>query len=825
MLVCSLAIWRASQLLADDPSNEAIDFFESKIRPLLLHRCVECHGESEPEGELNLTSKTGLNRGGTLGPVVVPGKPKESLLISAINHDEFLKMPPKEKLPTSELVLLSKWVSMGAPWPAANSKANTSEPLRKDASDTESKLEQVEFTEEQKSFWAYQPLQRPKPPNVHDADWSRSPIDAFVSEKLQAHGLEPAKPASKRDLIRRATYDLIGLPPTEDEIVSFLADESMNAFSTIVDRLLASPRYGEKWARHWLDVARFADSNGLDENIAYANAFRYRDYVISSFNQDKPYDRFVQEQIAGDLLESDQDHGSVQADSYDRFAATGFLAIGAKMLAEDDPLKMQMDIIDEQVSTVCQAFMGMTIGCARCHDHKYDPIPTADYYALAGIFKSTKTMENHKVVARWFERPLASPMEIEVMRKIDIEIDTVNASIAKLNEECRARHSPPLADSKSDIKSLYSEPEKLQFAGFEAALAEIKGRRPNPPMAMGVTEAQPEDLKIHLRGSHLVFGKLAKRRFPQILTSTNAVPIRDTASGRLELAQWMTSPDHPLTSRVFVNRVWHWHFKRGIVSSVDNFGLLGQKPTHPELLDWLANHFVDNNWSIKHLHRTIMLSQTYQMGSQYLARATEIDPENEYRWQFQRRRLTGEEIRDSIVEVGAGLDTSMYGTLMKVKNHTYVNSTGAGEVLDYANARRSIYLPVIRSGMFEVLQTLDFPDSAMSSGERQTSTAAPQALLMMNSDLVHEQTQAIAKQLVNTSMDDGQRISYAYRRVLKRTPNTDEMGAAMAFLDNVRSYLVKSVKGEISTAQESEILYWQGLCRVLISSNEFSYVE
>ncbi len=1125
MLVCWLVIWLVGELRADDPSAEAIDFFESKIRPLLLQRCVECHGDSEPEGELSLTSKNGLTRGGTLGPAVVPGKPKESLLIGAINHDAFLKMPPKDKLQTSELALLSQWVAMGAPWPAASSKEDSASP--------DKKHEQVEFTDIQKSFWAYQPLRSPQPPNVDSNDWSRSPIDAFVLQKLQAKGLEPAEPASKRDLIRRATYDLIGLPPTEDEIESFLYDESSNAFSTVVDRLLASPRYGEKWGRHWLDVARFADSNGLDENIAYANAFRYRDYVISSFNQDTPYDRFVQEQIAGDLLESNPDQSPEQAESLQRFAATGFLAIGAKMLAEDDPLKMQMDIIDEQLSTVCQAFMGMTIGCARCHDHKFDPIPTADYYALAGIFKSTKTMENYKVVAKWFERPLASPTELEVIRKFDLEIDAAKALIAKLNEDCRVRvkksiqdsianaliasiqfeefnanakdkltqgldrmdrpypvnagyglieaegfhrgnvireaenygkaigviiskeganpkaianaeydievehagryaiefryaaaerrpirllldgveispsilvettggwqpedqdwivgrqmnlspgkhvlrfeskklfphidkfaivfqnetvwpfgtepvslsragvdlgisypvlslwrnylqnirkrlnkdshgesfFSPwlgvrnakedfesmakriyselenettlrqqtppavrdaflsarpkslkefarifevvartvmandgnakdengklreellgedsPLAGPEKDIASFYSEPESVQSLEFEAMIAQIKGRRPNPPMAMGVTEAEPEDLKIHLRGSHLVFGKLVKRRFPQILVSADSASIRESASGRLELAQWMTRTDHQLTSRVIVNRVWHWHFKRGIVSSVDNFGLLGQKPTHPELLDWLASHFVANNWSIKHLHRTILLSQTYQMGTQLLARGMESDPENELRWQFQRRRLTGEETRDSIIDVGAGLDTSMYGTLMKVENHTYVNSAVAGGVLNYANPRRSIYLPVIRSGMFEVLQTLDFPDPAMSSGERQTSTAAPQALLMMNSDLVHEQTQVIAKQLANASMDDGQRINAAYRRILKRPATTAEMIAAGTFLNTAR----RNAQLVPSSADQTEISFWQGLCRVLISSNEFSYVE
>ncbi|HUP82130.1 MAG TPA: DUF1549 domain-containing protein, partial [Pirellula sp.] len=385
MLVVASLVWQPMMLRGDElseatakePSPEDIGFFEAKIRPLLLNRCVECHGDSDPESELSLESRDGLLRGGKLGPAVTPGKPKESLLISAINHDEFLKMPPKEKLPTAELVLLTKWVAMGAPWPASNSK-DAAKPLTFGKTNSEESTELASFNEEQKAFWAYQPLRWPAPSRVSSSDWTCSPIDAFVFEKLHAKGLTPSPSASKRNLLRRATYDLIGLPPTEEEIDAFLVDSSPNAFEAVIDRLLASPRYGEKWGRHWLDVARFADSNGLDENIAYANAFRYRDYVVSSFNSDVPYDRFVQEQIAGDLLEPEQTEG----DSLGRYIATGFLTIGAKMLAEDDPLKMQMDIIDEQLSTLCQAFMGMTIGCARCHDHKFDPIPTRDYYRL-----------------------------------------------------------------------------------------------------------------------------------------------------------------------------------------------------------------------------------------------------------------------------------------------------------------------------------------------------------------------------------------------------------------------------------------------------------
>ncbi len=1117
---CLLALLVGSciSLVADEPSKlidattpEGIEFFESKIRPLLHQRCIECHSDSNAESGLSLESKDGLLRGGKLGTAVSPGKPKESLLISAVNHDEFLKMPPKDKLATSDLALLTKWVAMGAPWPVVVSEKKPSAALP----GTGAEPDQVAFTSEQKSFWAYQPLRRPAlPATVNDV---RAPIDRFIYETLHAKGLMQSTTASKRDLIRRATYDLTGLPPSDEEIELFIVDSSPGAFANLLDRLLASPRYGEKWGRHWLDVARFADSNGLDENIAYANAYRYRDYVVDSLNCDKPYDRFVQEQIAGDLLPALDEKFAARSNPFDRFIATGFLSIGAKMLAEDDPVKMQMDIIDEQLSTLCQAFMGMTIGCARCHDHKFDPLPTADYYSLAGIFKSTQTMENHNVVARWFERPLANEIELEQVRTVDGEIAAAKESIKKLNDATRKRitdeirqttgsallatsqaiafarrfseqlmrglnqttepyavnggyalieaegfhrgdviretenygkdigvlisrggasaeydinveHSgryaielryaaaerrpirisidgkeiqrtaagevtgswqpesqawfvstttelspgrhvlkfeskrvfphidkfaivyqtsgawpygmepialsrsgidlgisypvlslwqaylrqksegessvapffslwsrfsaieadfetesaqllaqldtdtplknvthadlrdallaekpttlkqvarayqnaidkivatettgnaelktlrddvlggnSPLAGPKSDFERYYSADEKSTADELTTKLAEVEKSRPQFPMAMGVTESKPEDLRIHLRGSHVVLGKLVSRRFPQVLTGNDQPTIIPSSSGRLEFAEWMTRPDHPLTSRVIANRVWHWHFGRGIVPSVDNFGMLGQKPTHPELLDWLACELVENDWSLKHLHRTIMLSQTYQMSTQFQETGYEADPENELLWRFRRRRLTGEETRDSIVAVGTGLDQTMYGTLMNVANHAYVNSTGGAGTLNYNNARRSVYLPVIRSGVFDVLQTLDFPDPSMLSGERQTSTVAPQALFMMNSDLVHEQSLAIAEQLLKSPLIDAQRISAVYSQILKRQPTTVEIAAASNFIHNSGM-----------SAESTATTVWQSLCRVLISSNEFSYIE
>jgi Protein of unknown function (DUF1553)/Protein of unknown function (DUF1549)/Planctomycete cytochrome C len=1129
-------------------SQEDMAFFESKIRPLLLQRCVECHSDDNPESGLSLESRTGLMRGGKLGQAIVPTKPKESLLISAVNHDEFLKMPPKDKLATAELALLTKWVAMGAPWPEIASNSNDKKATDTTGVKADTSSDSFTFTAEQRAFWSFQPLQRPAVPQLESSDWVRSPIDSFIWQKLAAQGLAPAPPASKRDLIRRATYDLLGIPPTEDEIAAFVNDFSPHAFATVVERLLASARYGEKWGRHWLDVARYAESNGLDENIAYANAFRYRDYVVSSFNSDKRYDRFVQEQIAGDLLEADP----ADQDAYQRFVATGFQAIGAKMLAEDDPVKMQMDIIDEQLNTLCQAFMGLTMGCARCHDHKFDPIPTTDYYALAGIFKSTKTMENHKVVAKWFERPLATPAELEQIQAIDRDIESLQANLKKLQddagkrvfeelknsiadnllatvelhefeaqakerigrglqlegkaypvangyalieaegfqrggalresdsygkdigvilstgkvdfeydlevatagryaielryaakerrplrilldgvevepsaasdttsswhpdgqawflggfldlsmgkhvlrfesktalphldqmslvfqaeqawpfgeepfsltrwsskrqlyfptvslwktylddlrtqkqsddfstraaffalwsrlcntksqfsqaaaeayaelegdtplrqktptilreavlaqppitvtqlatvyqttiqrlleqdpsqadtvkkdedksepnetvpelselgrlqEELNGRRSP-LVIARKNSERFYSRDERLQSAEMTTQLAALERRRPNPPMAMGTTEADAEDLKVHLRGSHVVLGKLVSRRFPQILAGENQAPIPKSTSGRLELARWMTQPEHPLTSRVMANRVWHWHFGRGIVSSVDNFGMLGQPPSHPELLDWLACELIDSGWSIKQLHRTIMLSQTYQMGTQYQAAAAELDPENELRWRFQRRRLTAEETRDSILSIGSGIDYTMYGSLMNVKNHSYVNTTGGSGTLDYSNARRTIYLPIIRSGVFDVLQTLDFPDPAMINGKRETSTVAPQALLMMNSDLIFEQSNHLVTQHMPQSLDDAQRISVAYHRILKRAPELEEINTATTYIQNVRNKLQQISASSSSDEVHPDRAVWQSLCRVLISSNEFSYIE
>jgi hypothetical protein len=1091
-------------------NSQQAAFFETKIRPVLVDRCVECHSGDEPESGLNLESRAGLLRGGELGTAVLPGKPDQSLLISALKHDEFIKMPPKEKLPTRQVLDFTRWVKMGAPWP--NSKpVKPGSPIIPDAEALPGQI----FTPEQRFHWAFQPVADPMPPTLK-SEWPQSPIDHFILSDLNAAKLHPAAPADKRTLIRRATFDLTGLPPTLSEVDAFLSDDSADAFAKVVDRLLESSRYGEHWGRHWLDVVRYADSNGLDENLSYANAFRYRDYVISAFNDDKPYGRFVQEQIAGDLLPELSD----ERQNIDRYLATGFLAIGPKMLAEDDPMKMQMDIIDEQINTLGQAFMGLTLGCARCHDHKFDPLPTEDYYSLAGIFKSSKTMENHKVVAVWYERPLVSAAVTEKIAAIDKEVARITQEIEQFKADQRARISKqlhkgfgqyllataelnrfrkqagahhealsasdspfPLHDGfvlfeaeafhrgnverltdgygegigivgtrgagfaeydlevkrageygleirhaaaesrpvnvivngesvqetvagqvtgswypdgqrwfaagqfhltagsntlKLDSSKVYPHIDQLalvyrapepwpfqspppdsmtriasqhhvnlelvsvwqeflqqvdegkltQFPSFTAwqsftrlseatfsrdvstlleelsspnglgattppvlkhALLQVNPKsladvavvyqklldslnheadgdgtlkqewnlppspllgpseittsmlssesrqqlqalkdqlqqsvssRPTYDVAMGITEAAPEDLRIHLRGSHIVLGKIAPRRFPRIIDDVEQFPIGEQESGRLQLAEWLSSPNHPLTWRVLVNRVWHWRFGRGLSPSVDNFGLLGQPPTHPELLDWLTRRFLDSGGSLKQLHRLMMLSSTYQMSTQFSEVSSGADPANNLLWRFRRRRMTAEEMRDSLIALGTGLEHELGGSLLKVKNRAYVTVSGTNLTDEYENLRRSIYLPVVRSSVYEVLQTFDFPDPAVATGARQTSTIAPQALMMMNSDLVEQQTMAMAKRLL-TLPSDPDRITAAFEAALNRRPEASEIESGQRFLQQAQQI---ASPAQVDS-QEAKLRAWQSYCRVLLSSNEFAYVE
>ena len=560
-------------------------FFEKRVRPILANRCFACHGPHAGEGQagLRLDSMAGILKGGRSGPAVVPGSAAQSLLIHAINHDTLLQMPPKSKLPLGEIAVLTKWVDTGANWPEHKPAPASEAIARSDG-----------FSADERSHWAFQPLRAPAMPPGDSA------VDALLGIGQARSGLRPAGASDKRALIRRATLDLHGLLPTPDEVRRFLADTSDDAFARVVDRLLASPRYGERWGRHWLDVARYSDSNGMDDNIVHGDAWRYRDYVIRAFNQDKPYDEFVREQLAGDILTDWSD-----ANRAEGLIATGFLMLGPKMVGEDDPVKQQLDFADEQLATTARAFMALSIDCARCHDHKFDPIRSADYYSMLGIFTSTKTVLTYRVTSKLNATALASAEENRRLSEIEKRFDYHSDFVTNYNQATTPKHVV-----------------EAQRAAEDDALAEYY----SIPKAMAVAEGDAADLPLMINGNHLTPGPIAPRRFPAILAGEQQSPIASQSSGRLELAQWLTSKYHPLTARVMVNRIWKWHFGEGIVRTPDNFGKLGEPPDHPELLDWLALRFQASGWSVKSMHRRIMLSDAYQRSSRRTEGHAEVRP-------------------------------------------------------------------------------------------------------------------------------------------------------------------------------------------------------
>ena len=609
------------------------------------------------------------------------------------------------------------------------------------------------LAEAEERFWAFQPPAESLPISLEDRRRAATPLDTFVIARLEEKQLQPAPPANRRTLLRRVTFSLTGLPPTPAEVATFLADDAADSFAQVVDRLLASPRYGERWGRHWLDVARYADSNGLDENYAYANAWRYRDYVIASWNADKTYDQFVTEQLAGDLLPAAVDDSM----RHERLIATGFLALGPKFLAEKDPRKMEMDIIDEQVDTVGRVLMGLTLGCARCHDHKFDPISTEDYYGLAGIFKSTRTMEHFIKFARWYENPLPSK-------------DSADKSLT----------------------------------------------------ALGATEREVVDVPVHRGGSHRDLGVTVPRRFPRVLAGDQQQPFGPHRSGRLRLARWLFAADHPLTARVMVNRLWRWHFGAGLVRTTSNFGTLGDVPENQQLLDWLACRFMENGWSIKALHRRIVSSQTYQMSGRYDAQAARIDPENRLRWRWSARRLEVEVIRDALLAVSGTIDLAMGGSLLQIENRKYVFHHSQPDNTRYDFSRRSVYLPVVRNNLYDVFSLFDYADASMINGDRPTTTIAPQALFLMNSDLVFEVTEQMAENVLAervSGLED--RIQQLYLRVYGRPATDREAMRARAFLAQAEADLTASA----DVRPTGRLGAWQLLCQILIAADEFIYLR
>lgn len=784
------------------PTAEKVEFFEKSVRPVLIEHCQKCHGAEKQWGNLRLDSSKSLLEGGDSGASIVPGQPEASLLIRAVRQqDEDLKMPPKGKLSDKQIADLVDWIKQGAIYPeAANAvKARNRDP----------------------NHWSFQPPVDPKVPAVQELAWPKSDLDRFILEKLEARELVHADPADKRTLLRRATYDLTGLPPTPEEVKNFLADESTDAFARVVDRLLASTSYGERWGRHWLDVARYADSNGLDENVAQGNAWRYRDYVVSAFNADKPYDRFLKEQIAGDLLPADD-----QATRQQNLIATGFLGIGPKVLAEVDQAKMQMDIVDEQIDTIGRAMMGLTLGCARCHDHKFDPIDTADYYGLAGIFKSTKTMETYTKVAKWFENPIPTPGDLAKKTAFGEQVAQKKSALQKVIDaaDAQARRSVPAGEKVPEkLETLYPEATQAELKMLREELAAFEKTSPEMPSAMGVTEDKVVNVSIHIRGNPLKLGEVVERRVPKILARQSSPQFTEQQSGRLELVNSLVEKSHPLTSRVIVNRIWRWHFGKGLVRTVDNFGLLGEAPSHPELLDWLAIRFVEQGWSIKQLHRLIMLSSTYQMSSHASPGLLENDPDNKWYGRASVQRLEAEQIRDGMLAVSGKLDMAIGGSLLNVKNRAYFFDHTSKDLTDYHSQRRSLYLPVVRNNVYDMFQLLDYPDAAVPTGDRSTTTVAPQALLMMNSEFVQQASSDLTARLLGQSdlKDDAGRIKQLYLLSYGREALPGEVEQGQRFITEIDQALQAANPSDSDHYRHA----WDCFCQVILASNEFIYLK
>ncbi len=953
---------------------QAIAFFEKHIRPALIEHCYECHSEKAEslEADLRLDSRAGMLRGGESGaPAVVPGKTTEGSLLSSLRYED-LEMPPEHPLPKNVIQRFEEWIEMGAPDPRTGSLH--------EAIDTK--------LTEARNFWSFVPLKKKRPVSIPNDDWSNGEIDRYVLRRLRDAGIAPAPPAEKAAFLRRLYIDLIGLPPTPDETKSFVDDHSSNPVEKVVDRLLAMEQFGQRWGRHWLDVARYAETSGGGRSLTFKNAWRFRDYVVDSFNADKPFDQFVTEQIAGDLLTSESDR-----QRREQITATGFLALGPTNYELQDKELLRVEVIDEQIDTIGKAFLGLTLGCARCHDHKFDPISIRDYYALSGILGSTKSLLFGNV-SNFVEVDLPGNTQQAKIDELQIKIDNTkklqkeNKSLLKKAETELAalekRHGikpssgggEPGIVSKDELEGIVVDDEQATLVGqwkvsthtknyvglgyrhdeqmekgkrsisFTAKLPEsgeydvrlafnaASSRASNVPVKINtssgsvtltvnqrktpeesplfktigrfhfekskpatvilsnektdgyviadavqflpvknrlvakkksapanqeviadllspeaiqrtkdqqkmeelrkevvklkaedktfadavkkdsatqsslaekamvvVEEEKPGDERLLISGVIRKFGPVIPRKIPKVFAAGQTVAFNDKESGRRELANWLVSEENPLTSRVIVNRVWLHLLGNGIVRTPDDFGISGDRPTHPELLDALAIDFMNDDWSIKRLVRRIVLSRTYQMGFVKNESAEQIDPENKLLWRHSQRRLDAEVIRDSVLYIGGNLDNSPVGTLFKGTEYGY----------KFTSLQRSIYEPVLRNNRHDLLSAFDFPNPNLVSGVRNSSTVSPQALFMMNSPFVASESLSAAKRLMQIAeVDDQERINYVYSQVLGRTPTAGETALTLEFLDH-------SAQNEAET--------WAQVYQVLFASVDFRFAK
>ena len=777
----------ANSAAADD--SAALEFFETRVRPLLIGNCYTCHSaDTNSRGGLRVDDRDGLITGGGRGPAIVPGKPDESLLLKAVRHADKLKMPPEKQLAEEDVAILTKWIADGAAWPRPRLPATIGK-------------SEAEYEEFRKEHWAWQPLGTADVPQPGNAAWGRDDIDRFLLARLEQQGLQPVADADRHTLIRRVTFDLTGLPPAPEDVETFVTDASAKAFEKLVDRLLASPAFGERWGRHWLDVARYGESTGSARNVPYPHAWRYRDYVVAAFNADKPYNQFLREQIAGDLLPANS-----PAEKAEQLIATGFLALGVKDVNQRFKVRYIMDNIDEQIDTVSRSVLALTVSCARCHDHKFDPIPTADYYALAGIFHSTDLCAGlrNKMGGGGLDY-----YDTEMLLHLGLEQPDADASANAIKEAekalaaARAEFQAVRENPEGDVKEPDGRPKravaKQKVDRLQAELAALRDPATHGPIALGVRDAKnPADTEIRIRGEAEKRGPGVPRGFLSLLQFEGQPQVNPEQSGRLELARWLTSEKNPLTSRVIVNRVWQHLFGAGLVTTVDNFGVNGDRPSHPELLDYLAARFVREGWSIKKLVRVLVMTHAYQLGSDSSDANVAVDPANRLIWRHAPRRLEAEEIRDAMLAASGQLnltppEASPAKSLAVVELRNNGPEARRFDAHARASLHRSVYLPLLRGLTPTSLEVFDFAEQGMVTGSRDTTTVAPQALYLLNDPFVRRQSLALAERLRQAESDDAARIRAAYQRTLGRTATSLELERALRYLSNYEAALREEI--------------------------------
>ncbi len=763
--------------LGQSAADEAL--FEAKVRPVLAGACFKCHGGTKTSGGLRVDSRAALLTGGDHGPAIVPGAPEKSLLLEAIRHsrpEAELRMPPGKKLPEHVLADFARWIERGAAWPTATASAAAFAPQK---------------------HWAFQPV-RPVEPPADPAGWARHPVDRFIAAKLHALGLVPVGPADRRALIRRATFDLIGLPPTPEEVEAFVADGAPDAFARVVDRLLASPHYGERWGRHWMDVVRYADTAGDNADYPVPEAYRYRDYIIDSFNADKPFHQFVREQLAGDLLA----RRGPPSRYADQVVATGFLALSRRYATA--PYEFWHLSLEDAIDTTGQALLGLTLRCARCHDHKFDPITREDYYGLYAIFASTvfPYAGSEEFASKNFPRQHFVPL-----------VPGADARLAAYRQRLKELPAAIQAAQKRDPKAagaLRDEERQLHRLGAPPGL----------PVAYAVSDGKPAEVHIHLQGDPDRPGPVAPRRVPKFLEG-EPVTFPPDGSGRLELARWMTRPDNPLTARVFVNRVWQDHFGRGLVPTPNNFGTRGEPPSHPELLDHLAAEFVRHGWSVKWLHRYLMLTTTYQLASTPRPDLLAKDPANVWLGRFPRRRLDAEAIRDALLAVSGRLDRSRPGPHPFPPIQSWGWTQHAPFKAVYPTEHRSVYLMTQRFQKHPFLALFDGPDTNASTGTRTEALLPLQALYLMNDPFVRTQAEAFARRLIGHAGEPERRVAWAHEVAWGRPATADEV---VRGVDYVRRY-AEELRRAGAPADRVETEAWASYARVVLAASEFVFVD